>query len=80
MKTKSETAKLLPDLLTLGGIPARAVRGLRLGQGDGKTLISHLIFNFPELLLVVLAVILLIGNYSGYRLTELRRFEPMGRE
>jgi hypothetical protein len=42
--------------------------------------IGHLIFNFPELLLVVLAIILLIGNYSGYRLTELRRFEPMGRE
>ena len=42
--------------------------------------ISHIIFNFPELLLVVLAFILMIGNYTGYRLTELRRFEPLGRE
>jgi hypothetical protein len=36
----------------------------------------HLVFNFPELHLVVLAVILLIGSYSGYRLSELRRFAP----
>lgn len=36
--------------------------------------ISHLAFNFPELHLVVLAVILLLGRYTGYRLLELRRF------
>jgi hypothetical protein len=29
---------------------------------------------FPELLLVLLAAILLIGRYTGYRLSELRRF------
>jgi hypothetical protein len=46
----------------------------------GNYTISHIIFNFPELLLVVLAFILMIGNYTGYRLTELRRFEPLGRE
>ena len=43
-------------------------------------LIAHLAFSFPELLLVVLAVIIMIGSYSGYRLTELRRFEPLVRE
>ena len=41
---------------------------------------GHLTYAFPELLLVLLAVILIIGSYSGYRLTELRRFEPMTRE
>lgn len=40
-------------------------------------LVAHLTFNFPELLLVQLAVILLIGQYTGYRLMELRRFRPM---
>jgi hypothetical protein len=40
-------------------------------------LVAHLTFNFPELLLVQLALILLIGTYQGYRLMELRRFRPM---
>lgn len=42
--------------------------------------VGHLAFSFPELLLVVLAVIITIGSYSGYRLTELRRFEPLIKE
>ncbi len=36
--------------------------------------IQHLTFNFIGLQFVVLALIILIGNYSGYRLLELRRF------
>jgi len=36
--------------------------------------IRHLFFVFPELLLVVLAITLLMGRYTGYRLTELVRF------
>lgn len=36
--------------------------------------LEHLIFVFPELLLVVLAGTLLLGRYTGYRLTELWRF------
>ncbi|GAA4652181.1 inactive transglutaminase family protein [Kistimonas scapharcae] len=39
--------------------------------------IEHLTFNFPELLLVVLGVTLLLGQYTGYRLLELRRFKPL---
>jgi hypothetical protein len=39
--------------------------------------LDHLIFTFPELLLVVLALVLLAGRYTGYRLTELRRFGPL---
>ncbi|MGR9108541.1 MAG: inactive transglutaminase family protein [Gammaproteobacteria bacterium] len=37
-------------------------------------LLNHVIFVFPELLLVVLAATLLLGRYTGYRITELWRF------
>lgn len=60
-------------------------------QGSGSLLVAvlayfamnneyaaYLFFNFPELLLVVLAVIILIGRYTGYRVTELLRFAPLG--
>lgn len=43
-------------------------------------IVAHLAFNFPELLLVVLAIIIMIGSYSGFRLIELFRFEPMTRD
>jgi hypothetical protein len=36
--------------------------------------LGHLVFVFPELLLVVLAFTLLLGRYTGYRLLELWRF------
>nr|WP_282571247.1 inactive transglutaminase family protein [Methylonatrum kenyense] len=39
--------------------------------------VGHLVFVFPELLLVVLAVVLLMGRYTGYRLTELWRFRHL---
>lgn len=42
-------------------------------------LVEHLFFVFPELLLLVLGVTLLLGRYSGYRLTELRRFRVLAR-
>jgi len=42
--------------------------------------VAHLTYSFPELLLVVLAIILAAGQYTGYRLSELRRFEPLVRE
>ena len=40
-------------------------------------LIRHLTFNFMGLQLVILAIILILGNYTGYRLSELRRFKPL---
>lgn len=40
-------------------------------------LASHLSFNFPELNLVLLALIMLMGQYTGYKLSELRRFRAM---
>lgn len=36
--------------------------------------LEYLLFVFPELLLVVLAITLLLGRYTGYRLSELWRF------
>jgi len=43
----------------------------------GLELVEHLVFVFPELLLVTLAATLLLGRYTGYRLTELFRFREM---
>ncbi|KPM77157.1 inactive transglutaminase family protein [Cobetia sp. UCD-24C] len=39
--------------------------------------VRHLTFNFLGLQLVLMAFILLLGNYTGYRLLELRRFKPL---
>lgn len=36
--------------------------------------VSHLFFNFAELHLIIIALIILMGRYTGYRLLELRRF------
>ena len=41
---------------------------------------QHLTFNFIGLQFVMLALIMLIGNYNGYRLLELRRFFPLVRD
>ena len=43
----------------------------------GLQWLEHLIFTFPELLLVVLALVLLAGRYTGYRLLELSRFKAL---
>lgn len=43
-------------------------------------LVQHLFFVFPELLLVVLALTLLLGRYTGYRLVELPRFKVLAGE
>jgi hypothetical protein len=40
-------------------------------------IIEHLTFNFPELLLSLLGVILLLGKYTGFRLSELYRFRDL---
>jgi hypothetical protein len=41
------------------------------------TWLEHLMFVFPELLLLVVAATLLTGRYTGYRLLELRRFRAL---
>ena len=45
--------------------------------GMGQDWLEHLVFTFPELLLVILALTLLAGRYTGYRLLELRRFRAL---
>jgi hypothetical protein len=41
--------------------------------------IEHLVFVFPELLLILLAGMLLLGRYSGFRLLELPRFKTLAK-
>jgi hypothetical protein len=40
--------------------------------------VQHVVLAFPELLLLVLALTLALGRYTGYRLTELKRFRALG--
>jgi len=42
--------------------------------------LEHLVFVFPETLLLLFAAALVIGRYSGYRLTELLRFRALAEE
>jgi len=37
-------------------------------------IVRHLAFNFPELHFCVIALVMLLGRYTGYRLSELKRF------
>lgn len=41
--------------------------------------IRHLTFNFIGIQFVVLALVILIGSYTGYRLFELKRFHAFGK-
>lgn len=43
-------------------------------------IIRHLTFNFIGLQLVFMALVILLGSYTGYRLLELRRFKVFLRE
>ena len=43
-------------------------------------LTQHLMYVFPELLLVILALSILVGSYTGYRLNELFRFRDLALE
>ncbi|MBQ7304167.1 MAG: hypothetical protein IJW75_04550, partial [Alphaproteobacteria bacterium] len=41
--------------------------------------IRHITFAFNEINLVILFIIMLLGTYTGYRLTELKRFTPLAK-
>lgn len=60
----------------LGSLAVAVLAYLAMNQ----PLLAHLAFVFPELLLVVLAMALLLGRYTGYRLTELWRFRAALRD
>jgi hypothetical protein len=61
---------------TLGSLAIAALAYSAMGQPQ----LQHLIFVFPELLLVLLAATLVLGRYSGYRLSELFRFRALARD
>ncbi|WDE95829.1 inactive transglutaminase family protein [Lentisphaera profundi] len=42
-----------------------------------NSFVKYFTFTFPEVMLIMLAFVLLIGVYTGYRLTEIFRFEPL---
>jgi hypothetical protein len=42
-----------------------------------QPVVRHMVLVFPELLLVLLALMILLGRYTGYRLTELTRFKVL---
>jgi len=42
--------------------------------------LEHLMFNFPELLLFILALVMIAGRYTGYRISELIRFRDLAVE
>ncbi|MFK8020062.1 MAG: inactive transglutaminase family protein [Pseudomonadales bacterium] len=41
--------------------------------------LEHILFAFPGVTLILLALMLMIGRYSGYRLTELARFKALSK-
>jgi hypothetical protein len=43
-------------------------------------IVQHLMFNFIGLQFVFMALVLMCGNYTGYRLSELRRFRHLVQE
>lgn len=45
-----------------------------------NNLVEHFMFTFPETLLVLMAVCLLVGRYTGLRLSEVWRFRHMARQ
>ncbi len=54
----------------LGSLAVAAVAYVLMNQ----ELVRHLVFVFPESLLLVMAAMLALGRYTGYRLSELWRF------
>lgn len=44
-----------------------------------NSLVKHLVFVFPELLLIVLACTILLGRYNGYKLSEYFRFKKLAK-
>lgn len=45
-----------------------------------SAVIQHITFNFLGLQLVILSLVLIMGNYTGFRLSELKRFRPLAEQ
>lgn len=63
LQTAGGTAFLSAVLYGIFGIPA----------------LRHNLFAFPEILLIIMGLLLLLGRYTGYRLMELVRFQDLAR-
>lgn len=61
-------------LKTTGGTVLVAATGYTVLQSDA---LQRMVFTFPELNLLVVAALLLVGRYTGFRLTELLRFRRL---
>lgn len=46
----------------------------------GLSIVHKYLYAFPELLLVIMALLLLLGRYTGFRLTEFLRFYQLRRQ
>ena len=42
--------------------------------------IEYLLFSFPELLLILMAACLLMGKYTGLRVSEIIRFRELAKQ
>ncbi|QSH40022.1 UUP1 family membrane protein [Lentisphaerota bacterium ZTH] len=66
-----------------GPVTALKQLGASVGAGVlcylamGDFYVQHIMYSFMELNLVVMGIILLLGTYTGYRLTELHRFASL---
>lgn len=74
MSTTWEEAGAKDALQKAGGSFLGAALGYFVITND---LIEEMVFVYPELLLIVLAIVIMLGRYSGYKLTEFRRFRKL---
>lgn len=42
--------------------------------------VRHIMFAFNEINIIILFIVMLLGTYTGYRLTELTRFAPLAKD
>lgn len=61
-------------ILAVSGSLFAATMAYLVMSNDAMT---YLLFSFPELLLIVIASMLLLGRYRGYRLSEIIRFKDL---
>ncbi|MCP3965588.1 MAG: UUP1 family membrane protein [Lentisphaerae bacterium] len=64
-------------LIALKQLAASVGAGVLCYLVMGDRYVQHVMYSFMELNLVVMGVILLLGTYTGYRLTELHRFASL---
>jgi len=77
MSTVWEEAGPKDTLKKAGGSLLGAAIGYMIITND---FIEEMIFVYPELLLIVLAAVILLGRYNGYKLTEFRRFRKLAQQ